>query len=161
MPPLSSSIPWAHKHTGASSVGDVHSDALYLLLPQLTHPLSLLRPQDYLPLPTPLPWSPIPKALHHSAAASIVVTESLISPTHCLFLVLRQYLHQIVNSVDQAVKDYLTLDFWLRIYSGDGLYLWLLGAVFYLTLLETALLKIFEVQTEYLGYFTRNIQSFG
>ena len=35
------------------------------------------------------------------------------------------------------------------------------GGVVYLTLLETALLKTVEVQTEYLDYFTRNIQSFG
>ena len=34
-------------------------------------------------------------------------------------------------------------------------------AVVYLTLLETALLKKVEVQTEYLDYCTRNIQSFG
>ena len=36
-----------------------------------------------------------------------------------------------------------------------------MGAVFYLTLLETAPLKKVEVQTEYLDYCTRNIQSFG
>ena len=36
-----------------------------------------------------------------------------------------------------------------------------MGAVFYLTLLETAPLKTVEVQTEYLDYFTRDIQSFG
>ena len=33
--------------------------------------------------------------------------------------------------------------------------------VVYLTLLETAPLKKVEVQTEYLDYFMRNIQSFG
>ena len=36
-----------------------------------------------------------------------------------------------------------------------------MGAVVSLTLLETAPLKTVEVQTEYLDYFTRNIQSFG
>ena len=35
------------------------------------------------------------------------------------------------------------------------------GALVYLTLLETKSLKIVEVETEYLDYFTRNIQSFG
>ena len=39
--------------------------------------------------------------------------------------------------------------------------MWLLGTVVYLTLLETEPLKIVEVQTECLDYFTRNIQSFG
>ena len=36
----------------------------------------------------------------------------------------------------------------------------MLGAVFYLTLLETAILKTVEVKTEYLDYCMRNIQSF-
>ena len=36
-----------------------------------------------------------------------------------------------------------------------------MGALVYLTLLETALLKTVNVQTEYIDYFTRNIQSFG
>ena len=36
-----------------------------------------------------------------------------------------------------------------------------MGALFYLTLLETTPLKIVEVKTEYLVYFTSNIQSFG
>ena len=67
----------------------------------------------------------------------------------------------VVNSMGQAVKDYLPLGFWLCISSCDGLHLWLLGAVVYLILLETAPLKTVEVQTEYLGYFTRNIKSFG
>ena len=45
--PLLSSIPWAaRKHTGASAVGDVHSDALYLLIHQLMPLLSSLRPRD-------------------------------------------------------------------------------------------------------------------
>ena len=43
----------------------------------------------------------------------------------------------------------------------DGFHLWLLGTVVYLTLLETALLKTVEVQTEYLEYYTIDIQSFG
>ena len=37
----------------------------------------------------------------------------------------------------------------------------MLGAVFYLTLLETAPLKAVEVKTEYLDYCTRNIKYFG
>ena len=36
-----------------------------------------------------------------------------------------------------------------------------MGAVLYLTLLDTAPLKTVEVQTEYLDYCTRNIQYFG
>ena len=36
-----------------------------------------------------------------------------------------------------------------------------MGAVVYLTFLETSPLKTVEVQAEYLDYFTRNIQSFG
>ena len=36
-----------------------------------------------------------------------------------------------------------------------------MGAVVYLILLETAPLKTVEVQTEYLDYFSRNIQFFG
>ena len=63
----------------------------------------------------------------------------------------------VVNSVGQSVKDYLPLGCWFCISSGDSLHLWLLGAVFYLTLLETAPLKTAEVQTEYLDYFSRNI----
>ena len=37
----------------------------------------------------------------------------------------------------------------------------MLGAVVYLTLLETTQLKKVEMQNEYLDYFTRKIQSFG
>ena len=36
-----------------------------------------------------------------------------------------------------------------------------MGELVYITLLGTTLLKTVEVQTEYLYYFTRNIQSFG
>ena len=57
----------------------------------------------------------------------------------------------------QLVNDYSTLVCWLRISSGDGLHLWMLGALLYLTLLDTAQLKSVEVQTEYLDYFTRYI----
>ena len=39
------STPSACKHTGASAVGDVHSDVLYFLFPQLTPPLLLPRPR--------------------------------------------------------------------------------------------------------------------
>ena len=49
----------------------------------------------------------------------------------------------------------------MNISSYDGLHLLLLVMVVYLSLLQTALLKTVEVQTEYLGYFTKNIQSFG
>ena len=113
MPPtLSSSIPWTHhlsssdasvaiaksfgpsarKHTGASAIGDVHSDALYCVLPQLTHPLSSSRPRAHLPLPTPPSWSPFPKARHCDTVATAAVPEYPIPQTHCLFLVLSQRL---------------------------------------------------------------------
>ena len=36
-----------------------------------------------------------------------------------------------------------------------------MGAVVYIALLETEPLKIVDVETEYLDYFTRNTQSFG
>ena len=39
------------------------------------------------------------------------------------------------------------------------MHLWMLGALVYLTLLETEPLKTVGVQTEYLDYFTRSIQS--
>ena len=45
--------------------------------------------------------------------------------------------------------------------SGEGLHLLFLGALFYLTLMETKQLKTVDVQTEYLDYFTRNIQYIG
>ena len=61
----------------------------------------------------------------------------------------------------QTVKEYLPLVCLLCISSCDGLHLWLLGGVVYLTLLNTATLKTVEVQTEYLDYFTRNIKYFG
>ena len=41
------------------------------------------------------------------------------------------------------------------------MHLYLLGALVYLTLLETTPLKTVQVQTEYLDYFTGNIQPFG
>ena len=68
------------------------------------------------------------------------------------------YLHwqdreDIFESI-QSVIDYLPLGCWLFISSGDGLHLWLLGALVYLTLLGKTLLKIVEVQTEYQYYFT-------
>ena len=59
------------------------------------------------------------------------------------------------------MKYYLPLGCWLHISSSVSLLLWLLGAVVYLTLLETALLKSVEVQTEYLYHFSKNIQSSG
>ena len=59
------------------------------------------------------------------------------------------------------MKDYLYLGCLIRFYPSDGLHQWLLVAVIYLTLLETAPMKIVQVQTEYLDYYTRNIESFG
>ena len=45
MLPPSLSIPWSRKHNGVSTVGGVHSDLLCLLLPKLTHMMSLSRPR--------------------------------------------------------------------------------------------------------------------
>ena len=59
------------------------------------------------------------------------------------------------------MKYFIHLVCCIYISSGDGLHLVLLGAVVSLMFLETALLKIAEVQTEYLYYFSRNIQSIG
>ena len=67
----------------------------------------------------------------------------------------------VVDPVVQEVKYYLPLCCFFCISYCDGFHLWLLGVVSYLTLLETSQLKTVEVKTEYLGYFTRNIQSFG
>ena len=93
MPSLSSLRPWNdRKHTGASAIVDVHSDALYLLLTKFSPPLSSLRPRAHLPLPTPLSWSPITKACHCNAAATVVVPEYPIPWKHCLFHVLGQRL---------------------------------------------------------------------
>ena len=39
-------------------------------------------------------WSPITKDRYCNAATSVVVPESLITQTHCLFLVLRQRLRR-------------------------------------------------------------------
>ena len=41
------------------------------------------------------------------------------------------------------------------------MHLLILGVVVYLTLFETAPFKTVEVQTEYLDYFTSNVQFFG
>ena len=92
MPPSSLSIPWACKFTCASAVGEFHSDALYLMLPQLTHLLLLSKSQAHIPLPTPLSLSPITQARHRDAAASVVVPKYHIPRTNCLFLFLRQRL---------------------------------------------------------------------
>ena len=153
-PPLSSSRPEAtRKHTGASAVGDVHSYAFYLLLPQLTPQLSSSRPRVHLPLSTPPSWSPIPKARRRDAAASVVVPETPIPRTYCLFLDLCQRLHCHHLFRGTGSERLLTFGF-LTLY-----FFWRRLAGVYLTLLETALLKAVEVQTEYLDYFTRNIQS--
>ena len=59
------------------------------------------------------------------------------------------------------MKDYFNLGCDLRFSPGDGLHLWLLSEIVYLTWLDTATLKTVEIQTEYLDYFPRNIQSIG
>ena len=92
MPPLS--IPWARKRTDTSAVGDIHSDALYLLLPQLKPTLSASKPRSHLPLPTPLPWSPITQARHRDAASSVVAPKYPIPRTNFLLLVLRRRLRR-------------------------------------------------------------------
>ena len=74
-------------------VVEVHSDALYLLLTQLTPLFLSSRPRAHLPLPTPLSWLPFPIARHCDAAATVVVPESLVPWTHFIFLVLVQRLH--------------------------------------------------------------------
>ena len=104
MPPLSSLIPqtcltlptplsllsthWARKHTAASAVGEIHSDALSLLITLPMPPLLLLIPRAHLPLPTPPSLLPIIQACHYNAAASVVVPGYLIPRTRCWFLVL-------------------------------------------------------------------------
>ena len=104
-PLLSSSIPWYRKHTGASAIEDVQSEALSLLLPQPTPPFSSSRHRYHLlcrslcrgsqsirPVivtPQPPPSSPNPCCVRHrlqslgrvvysssSANASVVVAES-------------------------------------------------------------------------------------
>ena len=76
-PSLSSSITWDCKHTAASAVGDVHSDALYLLLPPMTPPLSSSIPQAHLPLPTLTLLSPSPHGRYRNAVAFVIIPESL------------------------------------------------------------------------------------
>ena len=79
--PLLLSILWTCKHIGASSVGDVNLDKLYILLPQTLPPLSSSIPQAYLHQPTPLLWSEITQACHRDATASVVVPESSPPPS--------------------------------------------------------------------------------
>ena len=83
---------WRLRRCRHSLVVDVQSDAFYLLLPQLTPPLSSLRSRAHLPLPTPPSCSPFPKDRHRDAAATVVVPKSPIPRTHCIFLVLDQRL---------------------------------------------------------------------
>ena len=96
-PPLLLSIPWYRKHTAASSIRDVHLDALSLLLPPLTPQLLSSIPRTHLPLPTPPSLSPIIQARNRNSAASVVVPEyspppssSPIPRTRRLFFVLRR-----------------------------------------------------------------------
>ena len=63
----------------------------------------------------------------------------------------------VVDSVGHLLKYYLPLGCWLHISYGGGLHMWLLVALVYLTLLEMTPLKTVEVRTEYLDYFTSNI----
>ena len=88
-------------------------------------------------------------------------SSNLRSLRHIVYSLSLANISVVVNYVGQAVKEYLPLGCWLLIFSGGNLPLWLLGAVFYLTLLDTATLKKVVLKTEYLDYFTRNIQSFG
>ena len=92
-PSLLSSVPWSRKNTGNSAVRDIHSDALYLLLPQLMPPVLLLRPWAHLPLPTHPLWLPITQDIHRDEGASFVVPKYLIPWTHCILLVLHRQLH--------------------------------------------------------------------
>ena len=189
-PPSSLSIiSWSRKHTGASAVGHIHSDGLYLLLPQLAPPLSSSRPRaarkHTLAPPPPETFTQTRcifcflnlRLRCHRRDLGIIF---LFRNHHCGRQFLRPVIatHQhpplspniqslrhivyslssanasviVVDSLGQAVKDYLPLGFWLRISSGDGFHLWLLGVVVYPTLLDTAPLKTVAVQTEYLDY---------
>ena len=87
------SIPWARKHTVASAVGDVHYDALLLLLPQPMSPLLSSISWAHPPLPTSPSWSPIPQARHGNTAVSVVVPKS--SPPLSLSLIPRRRRLQI------------------------------------------------------------------
>ena len=102
----SSSIPWSRKHTGASAIRDVQSDALYFLLPNPTPMLSSSRPLDHLSLLTPPLWSSIPQARHSNAAAFVVVPESPIPQIHHISLVYRRQLrchHQFRGPVSEVL----------------------------------------------------------
>ena len=95
--PLLSSILWACKHTAASVVGYLYSDALSLLLPLPTPLLSSSSPQSHFLLLVPPPLSPILQACHRDSSAFLIVPKSSLPPslpliprTRCLFLVLRR-----------------------------------------------------------------------
>ena len=87
-PPVLPSIHWACKHTVASAIGDIHSDAMSLLIPHPTPPLLSSISRDHLPLPTHLIWLSITQSHHRDTVASVIFPESSIPRTHCLFLVL-------------------------------------------------------------------------
>ena len=91
-PPSLLSIPYSRKNTCASIIRDLHSDALYLLLPQLTPLLSSSRSRAHLPLTTHLSWLPFTKARHRNAGATVVVPKYSIPWPFFLFLVLIQRL---------------------------------------------------------------------
>ena len=106
----------------------------------IKEPLS--SPRDHLPLPTPPSLSPIPQARHRDAAASAVFPESSFEDSH-------------------KVKTNYLLGYWLIISFGDSFYLWMVGALVYLTLFG-----IYTVENSWgINWiprdFTRNIQPFG
>ena len=59
------------------------------------------------------------------------------------------------------MKYYLPLGCWLRIFSGDGLHLWMLGALVYLTLFVIDSIENIWCVSWIPRDFTSNIQSFG
>ena len=94
------SILLSRKHTATFAAGDVHLDALSLLLPLSTPPLLSSRTLAHLPLTTTFSLLTTPQACHRNAAASIVVPKSLpplllslIPQTRRIFLVLRRRLY--------------------------------------------------------------------
>ena len=101
-PPPLLSIDCERKRIATSSVRDVHWGTSSLLLPLLTHPLSLLSPRNHLPLSTPPLFLLIFQACCRDATAYVIVPESLPPlllswiPQMCsLFLNYRQVLEPV------------------------------------------------------------------
>ena len=67
----------------------------------------------------------------------------------------------VVDSTGQSLKEYLLLGCWLRIFSGDGFHLWLLGALVYITLFCIDTVENSWGVNLISRDFMRNIQSFG